>query len=265
MRASDTTCSFSRPSTPTATTSRLESGSPGRRSDGADTVIRGSAGLFLRSRPAPRAGQRVALRRQHDRSEQPAPDQHEPVARASRRAGVSASPQRAGAARHARELHDDGPEHPERVLASRPASKSSARSATHASYSVGYQFVRGRNLIISVNQNVPSCVAAGTNNGCRPESDVREQQPVFVGREIQLSRSACVVRAAAIPVGQLPRELHVVEVDEQRRRELFQLADRSVRSRQGLGTVRRRPAAPACGDRVGEYVDGCRAIALADC
>src|SRR4029077_12475028 len=26
------------------------------------------------------------------------------------------------------------------------------------------------NLIISVNQNVPSCVAVGTNNGCRPVS-----------------------------------------------------------------------------------------------
>src|SRR5262245_20327865 len=38
----------------------------------------------------------------------------------------------------------------------------------HASYSVGYQYVRGRDLIISVNQNVPSCVAVGTNNGCRP-------------------------------------------------------------------------------------------------
>jgi hypothetical protein len=34
--------------------------------------------------------------------------------------------------------------------------------------SVGYQYTAGRNLIISVNQNVPSCVAAGTNNGCRP-------------------------------------------------------------------------------------------------
>ncbi len=34
--------------------------------------------------------------------------------------------------------------------------------------SVGYQYVRGNNLIISVNQNVPSCVASGTNNGCRP-------------------------------------------------------------------------------------------------
>lgn len=35
---------------------------------------------------------------------------------------------------------------------------------------LGYQYVRGRNLIISVNQNVPSCVAAGTNNGCRPNA-----------------------------------------------------------------------------------------------
>ena len=36
--------------------------------------------------------------------------------------------------------------------------------------SVGYQYTRGVNLIISINQNVPSCVAAGTNNGCRPIS-----------------------------------------------------------------------------------------------
>jgi hypothetical protein len=34
--------------------------------------------------------------------------------------------------------------------------------------SVGYQYVRGLNLIIQINQNVPTCVASGTNNGCRP-------------------------------------------------------------------------------------------------
>jgi hypothetical protein len=34
--------------------------------------------------------------------------------------------------------------------------------------SIGYQHVRGLHLIISVNQNVPTCVAAGNNNGCRP-------------------------------------------------------------------------------------------------
>ena len=37
-----------------------------------------------------------------------------------------------------------------------------------ATFSVGYQHVRGLHLIISVNQNVPTCTAVGTNNGCRP-------------------------------------------------------------------------------------------------
>jgi hypothetical protein len=36
--------------------------------------------------------------------------------------------------------------------------------------SAGYQYTRGVDLIVSVNQNVPSCVAVGTNNGCRPVS-----------------------------------------------------------------------------------------------
>jgi hypothetical protein len=34
--------------------------------------------------------------------------------------------------------------------------------------SVGYQYVRGVGLLMAINQNVPSCVASGTNNGCRP-------------------------------------------------------------------------------------------------
>jgi hypothetical protein len=37
--------------------------------------------------------------------------------------------------------------------------------------SVGYQYVSGQNLIILINQNVPACAAAGTNNGCRPIPD----------------------------------------------------------------------------------------------
>ena len=39
---------------------------------------------------------------------------------------------------------------------------------SHSTLSVGYQHLRGLHLIISVNQNVPTCTAAGTNNGCRP-------------------------------------------------------------------------------------------------
>jgi hypothetical protein len=34
--------------------------------------------------------------------------------------------------------------------------------------SVGYQYLRGANLLMSINQNVPNCVATGANNGCRP-------------------------------------------------------------------------------------------------
>jgi hypothetical protein len=37
----------------------------------------------------------------------------------------------------------------------------------------GYQYLRGEHLIMSVNQNVPTCVAAGTNNGCRPNPAYR--------------------------------------------------------------------------------------------
>jgi hypothetical protein len=35
---------------------------------------------------------------------------------------------------------------------------------------VGYQYFRGEHLLMSINQNVPTCVAAGANNGCRPVS-----------------------------------------------------------------------------------------------
>lgn len=38
----------------------------------------------------------------------------------------------------------------------------------HSTLSVGYEHLRGLHLIVSINRNVPTCVAAGTNNGCRP-------------------------------------------------------------------------------------------------
>jgi hypothetical protein len=38
----------------------------------------------------------------------------------------------------------------------------------NATLSGGYQRLRGLHLIVAINQNVPTCVAAGTNNGCRP-------------------------------------------------------------------------------------------------
>jgi outer membrane receptor protein involved in Fe transport len=36
--------------------------------------------------------------------------------------------------------------------------------------SVGYEYLKGEQLLMSINQNVPTCVAADTNNGCRPIS-----------------------------------------------------------------------------------------------
>ena len=52
---------------------------------------------------------------------------------------------------------------------SRQASVEVERQLTEGTtVSVGYQYVRGQNLIVAINQNVPTCAAAGTNNGCRP-------------------------------------------------------------------------------------------------
>ena len=39
-----------------------------------------------------------------------------------------------------------------------------------ATVSAGYHYLRGLNLLMSVNQNVPACVASGSNNGCRPNA-----------------------------------------------------------------------------------------------
>jgi outer membrane receptor protein involved in Fe transport len=36
--------------------------------------------------------------------------------------------------------------------------------------SAGYEHLRGSHLLMQINQNVPTCVPAGTNNGCRPNS-----------------------------------------------------------------------------------------------
>ena len=91
--------------------------------------------------------------------------------------------------------------------------------------SVGYQYVRGSDLIISINQNVPSCVASGTNNGCRPNSDYANNSQYSPVAESNYHGLHVSSHPAASRVGLLSRQLHAVEVDEQRRRELLQLAN----------------------------------------
>ena len=139
-----TTCSSSRRSTPTRTTSRRASGSPGRRSRRARTVVRGSAGLFFDRVPLRAlanallsAGNTTDLAnlRQIER---------QPVAGAGRRAGVSrtSSPAPVPSVTLV-EPHDDGPDICRTRTRGRRASRSSSSSARGRTVSVGYQYLRG--------------------------------------------------------------------------------------------------------------------------
>ena len=103
-----------------------------------------------------------------------------------------------------------------------------------ATVSIGYQYLRGLNLLMSVNQNVPTCVASGTNNGCRPNPDYANNSQYLVRRPLQLSRGAPLLHAAAREMGSLPRLLHALEVDEQSRGVFLQLTDRPLRPIEGL-------------------------------
>ena len=128
--------------------------------------------------------------------------------------------------------------------------------------SVGYQYLRGAEPDHVGESERADVRGGGHQQRMPPEPELREQQPVFVRGGLQLSRPARVVRAAAGAVGQLPRQLHALEVDEQRRRELLQLADRSVRPLEGLGPIRRRPAASSRRQRLRQFVDGAGAHRL---
>lgn len=53
---------------------------------------------------------------------------------------------------------------------SRQASLEVEQQVGLGTMSVGYSYLRGQNLLMAINQNVPSCLPSGTNNGCRPTS-----------------------------------------------------------------------------------------------
>jgi hypothetical protein len=93
--------------------------------------------------------------------------------------------------------------------------------------SLGYQYFRGENLLMSINQNVPTCVAAGTNNGCRPISTYANNKPIQRRRELQLPRASRHVPAASARLVVGTCHVHAVQVDEQPGRSIFQLAHES--------------------------------------
>ena len=135
--------------------------------DSRRTVIRGSAGLFHDRVPLRAvanailsAGNTTDLSRLHQ-------------------VAVSLSPTQAGAPRFPQILAAPVPSitlpnlttmHP-RMQNARSVQASveiERRLGESTTVSAGYQYLKGSGLVISINQNVPSCVASGTNNGCRP-------------------------------------------------------------------------------------------------
>ena len=93
--------------------------------------------------------------------------------------------------------------------------------------------------------NQPECAGlrgGGDQQWLPPESELREQRPVLFRRTVELPRPSSVGGPAAGALGTLSRLVCALEIDEQPRRVLLQLADRPLRPVEGLGTVRRRPA-----------------------
>lgn len=64
---------------------------------------------------------------------------------------------------------------------------------------LGYQYLDGSGLLMTVNQNVPTCAASGTNNGCRPVSTYANNgqyssagDSTYHGMHVSLSQSAAL-------------------------------------------------------------------------
>ena len=64
---------------------------------------------------------------------------------------------------------------------------------------------------MAINQNVPTCVASGTNNGCRPNPTYANNSQYSSAARLDLPRAARVAVAAAGGLGPLPRLVHALE------------------------------------------------------
>ena len=185
------------------------------------------------------------------------------------RSSVSLSPTQAGAPAfphilqrrrpvgHAAQPDDDGPAPAERVLA---AGERRDRAAARR------REPRSASATSTCAANICSCPSTRT---CRRASAVGHQQRLPARTRPTRTTASTPPPASSTYHGlhvsfvQRPARwgsyrvsLHAVEVDEQRRRVLLQLADRSVRPVEGLGPLRRRPAASAGRSRRHPHADG---------
>ena len=121
--------------------------------------------------------------------------------------------------------------------------------------SVGYQYFKGESLLMSVNQNVPTCAAAGTNNGCRPVlSYMNNGQYPAAGDSNYHGLHVSYV--------QRPRDWSSLRLTYTLSKSMNNLGEAFFSSptdpdkhQQRLGTVGQRPAAPPGGQRLGQLAE----------
>ena len=222
--------------------------------DSRRTVVRGSAGLFYDRVPL-RALANALLSAGNTTDLPTCGRSRQPVAHADRSAGVPGHPGRHVPTVTLPNLTTMDPDL--QNAHSRQASvEVEQQIGERTTVSVGYQYLRGRDLLMSVNQNVPTCVAAGTNNGCRPNPNyANNSQYSSVGESKYHGLHVSFMQRPS-DWGQYRVSYTLSKAMNNLGRVLLQLADRSHRPVEGLGTVGRRPAPPACGEWRGPVADG---------
>ena len=70
--------------------------------------------------------------------------------------------------------------------------------------SVSYQHLRGRYLIMQINQNVPTCAVSGNNNGCRPISTYANNSQYSSGGTSVYDGLHISIFQRPVRLGQLP-------------------------------------------------------------
>ena len=206
-----------------------------------DTVIRGSFGLFYDRLPL-RALANALLS---------AGNTIDPAS--LRQISVSLSPTQTGApvdppqpdpaAWSSIQLQHHGSPHPERLLrAGQPGNRAARRPAQHTEHGLS---TPARTAPHRIGQPERACLRGFRQQQRLPaQSRLRQRQPVFFAGRFALRRPACLLRPAAVEMGQLPHLLLLVESARQCRRVLLQFADRQLRYLARLWPLRRRPAPP---------------------
>ena len=212
------------------------------------TVVRGSAGLFYDRVPLRALANAILSAGNTHRPLEAAADQRQPVADTRRAApAFPEHPAGAGAARSRCVNLTTMDRHMQNAHSRRPASEIEHQIGPRTTVSAGYQYVRGGDLHhLGEPERAVLRRRRARNNGCRPDLRLRQQQPVLAARALDLSRAA-LCRCCSGPArwGYYRDQLHALEGDEQRRRVLLQLADRSLRPRTRTGAARTTTSAIA--------------------